>query len=218
MLTHLRLSPQIPVGSPQPHTGSQIPHKGERAAEMAEMNFSTSSLLFQLAPGQVQQVEGDAVERIGIDGWFDEGHQGGDHGGDTTQPVELLPKGTTELRVSISASRVRSAAGKGWCWLLPEKGSHPPAPPTCLHITVLRLCRSPGRKAGIYFMFLKNCPRNCFAKSPGRSRTEHRMTRAPPRRCQSQAWSCAEGRAAELLSQQRGQGLQQRGFGLTEQQ
>lgn len=95
MLTHLCLSPQIPVGSPQPHTGSQIPHKGERAAEVAEMNFSTSSLLFQLAPGQVQQVEGDAVERIGIDGWFDEGHQGGDHGGDTTQPVELLPKGTT---------------------------------------------------------------------------------------------------------------------------
>lgn len=36
-------------------------------------------------------MEGDAVERIGIDGWFDEGHHGGDHGGDTTQPVEMLP-------------------------------------------------------------------------------------------------------------------------------
>lgn len=114
MLTHLCLSPQVPMGSPQAQTGSQVPHKGERAAEMAEMNLSTSSLLFQLAPGQVQQVEGDAIERIGIDGWFDEGHHGGDHGGDTTQPVEMLPKGMTELEVSVSASMVHSPAGKGW--------------------------------------------------------------------------------------------------------
>lgn len=48
------------------------------------MNLSTSSLLFQLTPCQVQQVEGDAVECIGVEGWFDEGHQGTDHSGDTT--------------------------------------------------------------------------------------------------------------------------------------
>lgn len=41
-------------------------------------------------------MEGDAVEDIGIESWFDEGHQGTDHGGDTTQPEEMLPKGSWE--------------------------------------------------------------------------------------------------------------------------
>ena len=43
-------------------------------------------------------MEGDAVEHVGIEGWFDEGHQGTDHGGDTTQPEEMLPKGSWECQ------------------------------------------------------------------------------------------------------------------------
>lgn len=37
-------------------------------------------------------MEGDAVEHVGVEGWFDEGHEGTDHSGDATQPEEMLPK------------------------------------------------------------------------------------------------------------------------------
>lgn len=57
-----------------------------------QITLSAPSLLFQFKPCQVQQVEGDAVEHVGIECWFDEGHQGTDHGGDTTQPEEMFPR------------------------------------------------------------------------------------------------------------------------------